>query len=325
MIDMNVLINQLIELFIIICIGYLMFRINILNETVNRHINALIVNVTMPCMILCAVLNIDSSARPSASTVSALFAVSIGYFIVMPVLAFILVKIMRKTMRIKENRQGAYMFMLIFSNVGFMGIPLLRAAFGAQAEIAVFFAAVLNIFFNLSVFTYGVLLIGYGDEKKTSIHLKSLLSPGILSALLGLLVYITNFHFPPALEAVNHTVETVGDLTPPLAMLLVGSTLASMPFGDVFNEWRVYVFSVIKQILLPILLYPLYRLLISDDLLFNVMFIEFLMPVANIALILCTQYNLDKKFASKVIFITTILSLVTIPLVLYLCRQIYGV
>ncbi|MCR5737241.1 MAG: AEC family transporter [Eubacterium sp.] len=324
MIHMNVLVSQLIELFIILCLGYFMCKRNILNEDVNKHINALIVNITMPCMILNAVLSIDSSARPEASTLGLLFAVSIGFFLIMPVISFLLVKGMLKAFHIVKARQGAYMFMMIFSNVGFMGIPILRAATGDQAPVAVFYAAIFNIFFNIAVFTYGVIMIGYGDSANTKFQFKKLLSPGILSALFALLIYLTQFHFPPALESVDHAIGTVGELTPALAMMLVGSTLATMKIRDVFNEWRIYIFAVLKQILLPILLYPLYQLLIPDKLLLNVMFIEFLMPVANVALILCTQYNLDKKFASKVIFITTLMSLVTIPVVFYLCNLIYS-
>jgi predicted permease len=323
MINMHVLVSQLIELFIIICLGYLMFKINILNEEVNKNLNALIVKVTMPCMILNAVLSMDSASRPDTSTVESLFLVSIGFFIVMPLLAIVLVKIMLKTLHIVKARQGAYMFMMIFSNVGFMGIPILRAATGDQAPVAVFFAAVFNIFFNISVFTYGVAMICYGDSTNTKFEFKKLLSPGILSSVLALVLYAADFHFPSQLESVGHAIGTVGELTPALAMILVGSTLASMKLREVFNEWRIYIFAILKQFVLPIALYPLYRLLIQDDLLLNVMFIEFLMPVANIALILSTQYNLDKKFASKVIFITTSMSLLTIPLVIYLCNIIY--
>jgi hypothetical protein len=213
------------------------------------------------------------------------------------------------------------MFMLIFSNVGFMGMPILQAACGKDGSTAVFYAAVLNIFFNLAVFTYGVIIIGYGDTVKTTLKLKSLLSPGILSSIISIIIYAFNIHFPSMIES---TIATLGDLTPSLAMILVGSTLASMKLKEVFNEWRIYVFSIIKQFVLPILLYPLFRICISDDLLFNVMFIEFLMPIANIALMLANEYELDYKFVSKAIFMSTLMSLISIPLVMYLCGIIYG-
>lgn len=319
MIDMTVLVNQLIQLFLIICIGYFVFKIGILNETVNKQINSLVINVTMPLMIISSVLSMTD--RPETSTIISLFVVSIGFFIIMPVLSFIIVKIMLKTIHIVKARQGVYMFMLIFSNVGFMGMPILQAACGENGATAVFYAAVLNIFFNLSVFTYGVIIIGYGDTIETTLKLKDLISPGILCSVIAIIIYALNIHFPSTIES---AIDTIGDLTSPLAMILVGSTLASMKLKEVFNEWRVYVFTIIKQFVLPILLYPVFRFCIEDDLLFNVMFIEFLMPIANIALMLATQYNLDNKFVSKTIFISTLMSLVSIPVVMYLCGMIYG-
>lgn len=318
MIDITVLVNQLIQLFLIICIGYFVFKIDILNETVNKHINSLVINVTMPLMIISSVLAMND--RPASSIIAILFAVSIGFFIIMPILAFIIVKIMLKTMHIVKSRQGAYMFMMIFSNVAFMGMPILNAACGEDGPTAVFYAAVLNIFFNLSVFTYGVIIIGYGDTVKTTLKFKDLLSPGILSSIIAIIIYALNIHFPSTIENV---IGTVGSLTSPLAMILVGSTLASMKLREVFNEWRIYIFSAIKQFVLPILLYPVFRLCISDDLLFNVMFIEFLMPIANIALMLATEHGLDYKFVSKTIFISTLMSLISIPLIIYLCGIIY--
>ena len=319
MLDMTVLVNQLIQLFLIICLGYLVYKIGILNDNVNKHINSLVINVTMPFMIVSSVLSM--SEHPPASTVVSLFVVSIAFYIIMPVLAFIIVKIMLKTMHIVKARQGAYMFMLIFSNVGFMGMPILQAACGENGDTAVFYAAVLNIFFNLGVFTYGVIMIGYGDTISTTLKLKDLLSPGISCSVIAIIIYALDLHFPSTIENV---IDTIGDLTSPLAMLLVGSTLASMKLMEVFDEWRVYVFAIIKQFILPILLYPVFKLCISDNLLFNVMFIEFLMPIANIALMLATEHNLDYKFVSKVIFISTVMSLITIPLVMYLCGIIYA-
>lgn len=319
MIDMSVLVNQLIQLFLIICIGYLVFKIGILNETVNKHINSLVINVTMPFMIVSSVLSMTD--RPDTSTVFSLFGVSIGFYLIMPVIAFVIVKIMFKTIHIVKSRQGLYMLMLIFSNVGFMGMPILQAACGEDGATAVFYAAVLNIFFNLAVFTYGVVMLSYGDTVKTTFQLKDLLSPGILCSVIAIIIYAADIHFPATVESV---IDTVGDLTSPLAMILVGSTLASMKLKDVFNEWRIYVFCFIRQFVLPILLYPIFRFCISDDLLFHVMFIEFLMPIANITLMLATEHELDSKFVSKSIFISTVMSLVSIPLVLYLCGIIYG-
>lgn len=318
MIDMSVLVNQLIQLFLIICTGYFIYKINILNDTVNKHLNSFIINVTMPLMIISSVWSM--STKPEGSTVANLFVVGLGFFIVMPFIAFIIVKLMRKTIKIKDSHQGPYMFMYIFSNLAFMGIPILQAAFGENGDVAVFYASVFVIFFNLSVFSYGVIIIGYGNKVKGSINLKKLISPGIISSILALLFYLFDITVPTVLE---NTIKTLGGITSPLAMILIGATLASMNFKELFNDWKLYVFVAIKQIILPIIIYPVFRLLISDDLLLNVIFIEFLMPVANVGLMIAAEQNLDTKLISKTVFISTLLSLISIPVVFSLCNYIY--
>lgn len=318
MINMTVLINQLIQLFIIICLGFAAYKVHIFNDKSTKALNRFILDITLPLMMIDSVLSMKQ--RPAASEVVSLFSATFIFYLVMPALAFIIVKIMVKTIKIRPSRQGAYMFMLIFSNVGFMGMPILQAACGDQGDTAVFYAAVMNIFFNLGAFTYGVIMIGYGDNTKNRFQLKSLLSPGIIGAVLAIVIYLFQIPFPATIESV---IGTVGELTSPLAMILVGATLASIRFAEVFNEWRIYVFAIIKQFILPILLYPVFRLFLGDSLLFNVLFIEFLMPIANTALMLSGEYGGDTKFISKAIFISTALSLITMPLTIYLCGIIY--
>lgn len=319
MINMTVLVNQLIQLFLIICTGYFIYKINILNDTVNKHLNSFIINVTMPLMIISSVWSME--AKPEGSTVAVLFAVGLGFFIIMPFIAFLIVKLMKITIKIDSSHQGPYMFMYIFSNLAFMGIPILQAAFGENGNIAVFYASVLTIFFNLSVFSYGVIVIGYGNKVKATLSLKKFISPGIISSVLALIFYLFDIRVPEVLE---NTAKTLGGVTSPLAMILIGATLASMNFKELFNDWKVYIFVFIKQVLLPILFYPVFRFFILDNLLFNVIFIEFLMPVANVGLMIATEQNLDTKLVSKTVFISTVISLITIPIVFSLCGIIYG-
>jgi hypothetical protein len=258
--------------------------------------------------------------RPNPGEVISLFGASIGFYMLMPIVAYVVVKILKRTIHIVNSRQGAYMFMMVFSNVGFMGFPILQAACGEQGNTAVFYAAVLNIFFNLAAFTYGILMIGYNESKKTTLKLRALLSPGIVSSVLAIVIYGFNIHFPVIVENV---IGSIGDLTSPIAMLMVGATLASISLREVFGEWKIYVFSLVKQFVIPVILYPVFRAILGQGLLFNVMFIELLMPVANTALMLSDEYGADTKFVSKTIFISTAMSLATMPFAIYLCNIIY--
>ncbi len=314
MINMTVLCSQLVTLFMIIAVGYFAYKTNILNQEVNKHLNTFVLQITMPMMIINAVSKMVS--RPSKGQIIALFIFSALFYILMPVISFIIVKIMVKTMGVHKNRQGIYMFMMIFGNIGFMGFPIIEAAFGDNSTIALFYAAILNVFFNIAIFTYGIIMIGYGSESKVKISFKKLLTPGMFSSFIAIIMYGLNLHLP---GPVGDIVETLGNLTPALSMILVGSTLATMKISEVFNYWRIYIFVLIRQVILPIILYPVFKLVIKDDLLFYVFFIEFLMPVANSTLIFATQYKLDSKFASKSIFISTLFSLITIPGILFIC------
>ena len=126
-----------------------------------------------------------------------------------------------------------------------------------------------------------------------------------------LFAFHCNFPIP-----ITNAISILGNLTSPLAMMLIGSTLASMKIGEIFKDKRVYLFTFVKLIIIPLICYPLFQLFIKDTLVRNVFFIESLMPVANTALIFATEYDLDKKLTSRTIFLTTLLS--TIPAFLYL-------
>ncbi len=322
--DMSVLISQLVQLFLIMGVGYIAYKVKILNQTVNKHLSTFVLEISMPIMIIDAVLSLNNSIRPGTSTIVTLFVASILFYVVMPIIAFIVVKILAKTINIKKYRQGLYMIMMVFGNVGFMGFPILKAACGENGDLAIFYAAILNIFFNIAFFTYGILTVGYGTEAKVKISLKKFISPGMISSFIGIALYAFGIHYPAEghgnmfTEIIEGLFGTVGNLTPPLAMLLVGATLASVAVKEIFSEWRIYIFIFIRQIVLPLLLFPIFKIFIKDSLLSTVLFIEFLMPIANSVLIVANEYDLDSKFASKAIFISTLASIVAIPLILWL-------
>ena len=248
MIDFSVLISQLIELFCIMAVGYGAYKAKILNDTVNKHMSSFVIQITMPIMIIDAVLKLDNSQKPGTGTIITLFVASALFYIVMPIVAFIVVKFLSVTINIKKYRQGLYMFMLVFANVGFMGFPILKAACGENGDLAVFYAAILNVFFNLCSFTYGIVMISYGTEANAKISLKKFLTPGMFSSFIAIALYALGVHYPAegSSNVVGNVLQgifgTVGNLTPPLAMILVGSTLATIKLREVFNYWRLYVF-----------------------------------------------------------------------------------
>lgn len=304
--DMMVIINQMIQLFLVIALGYLLNKIGIFDQVLNKKLTTLLLSVTTPAMILNSVLSNTNTA--SFQEVGMVFIVVIAVFTILPIVSYILVKVMR----MPEEQQGLYMFMTVFSNIGFMGFPVLQAIFG---DASVFYTAIFNMGFNLLVFTLGVVMINKGSEKQVQLHGKDVLTPGVIASLMALAIYFLKLRFP---VVIVNTCSMIGSITTPIAMLLIGSTLANMPIKEVFNDVRIYPYTFIKQIILPIIAYPIVAFFIKDTYLLGITFIVIAMPVANSAVLFATEYEGDVKLAAKTVFITTLVSVVTIPTLVYL-------
>ncbi|MFV0395102.1 MAG: AEC family transporter, partial [Coprobacillaceae bacterium] len=291
--DIMVIINQMIQLFLVIALGYVLNRMGIFDQTLNKKLTTLLLSVTTPAMVLSSVMSNNNDA--SLSEVGLVFLVVIIVFTVLPILSYVLVKIMR----IPKKQQGLYMFMTVFSNIGFMGFPVLQAIFGDES---VFYAAIFNMGFNLLVFTLGVVMMNHGNEKRINLSIKNVLTPGVIASLIALLIYFTKLQFP---VVISNTVSMIGNITTPIAMLLIGSTLANMPIKEVFNDFRIYPYTFIKQIIIPIIAFPILSFFIKDTYLLGITFIVVSMPVANSAVLFATEYGGDIKLAAKTVFLTT--------------------
>ena len=304
--DIQVILMQMVQLFLVIGLGYFLFKVKILDVELNKRLTTLLLAVTTPALIISSVLS--TTEYLPFTDILFVFLVGILVYIVLPILGWILVKIMR----IPLPQQGLYIFMTVFSNIGFMGFPVMKAIFGNDA---VFYTALFNMLFNLLVFSVGTGIMGYGTGRKMNFNPKDLLSPGVIASLVALVIYMAKIQFP---NVISSTITMIGDITTPIAMLIIGSTLANIPLKEVFSELRIYPYTFIKQVIIPALAYPVLRLFIQDPLILGVTLIMISMPVANSAVLFATEYDGDVSLAAKAVFMTTLLSIVTIPLIVSL-------
>lgn len=308
--EISVILSQMIQLFLILALGYFLFKIDLFNKDMNRRITRLLLDVTLPATILNSVLS--QTQRPSGNSVWMAFLIAGVMYLALPVISYLLVKLLR----LPKDDQGMYMFMSTYGNVGFMGFPVIQAVFGAES---VFYTAIFNVIFNISCFSLGIVMIHYGDRRNTekvTFSWHALVSPSTISSLAAVLIYVLDIHFP---EILCSTVNTIGNVTTPLAMMLIGSTLATMNPREIFSDWHVYPFAVIRQFLLPLLLWPLLSKLVTDSWLLGITFVLFIMPSANTCVLFATKYHRNEQLAAKTVFITTFLSMLTVPLLLFLC------
>lgn len=305
--DIQLLIQLMIKFFILMSVGYLLYRIKIMDSDFNKKLTNFVLKVSMPCMVLSSVFS--SSEDRDLGKVLLVFLVAIIMYALLPVIGMIIAKIIG----CKVENRGIYVFMTIFTNTGFMGFPVIESIIGSEA---LFYAAIFNLIFNVMLFTVGVKAINYPEKsgQKTDI-VKILLHPGVMSAIIAIVIYFTNIELPPV---VTGSISEIGNLTPTLAMLLMGASLAKVPLKNVFNEARIYAFILVKQIALPLLSWVVIKNFISDPIIQLVTITMISLPIANSVVMFTIEYDKNEELAAKNVFLSTVASIVLLPLVLYL-------
>ena len=305
--EMSVLINQLIQLFLQMGLGYFLYKVKIMDSDFNKKLTNFVLKVTLPCMIISSVFDVSDDRDFAKVGVS--FAAAIAMYLVLPVIGMLIAKVIRSD----KDDAGIYTFMTIYSNASFMGFPVIESVLGSEA---LFYASIFCMIFNITCFSIGVKAINYPGKTDKKMSVKEVLSnPGVFSALIALLLYFINPTFP---SVITGPVSSVGRLTSALAMILMGSSLAKIPLGKVFNEVRVYIFIIIKQVIIPIILWPLISFLIKDRMVLGVTLIMLTMPIANMVVMFTIEYDRNEELAAKNVFLSTVGSIVLLPLVLHL-------
>ena len=295
---MLIVFNQMISLFLLMLTGYLANRFGVIDKTFESKVSRFIVNISLPATILNAVTGSD---MPHDQEMLPIFIAAVSIFLVAHVVCHFIQKII--------CWDPTYELMLNYSNLGFMGIPIISTLYGGEYVLHV---SIFMMTFNLSLFSYGVYLLSRDDAKNRHFSVKKLLSPGILSAFLAIGIYLLDIRLP------QHAVSlfsTIGVTTTPLAMIVIGSTLAGVKFSTVFTDKELYLFSFLKLLVLPMITFFVLRFFIKDRTLLEISTILSGCPIAGNVSMLCMEYNRDVTLVSKGICISTLLSMISIPIV----------
>lgn len=301
--DITVIVRSMIELCIIMFLGYFLFKIKLLDDNFVKRMTRLILDIALPAQILASVFEL-TQRQSIYDVISALAVFAALLFAVLPLLGFVIAKIIRA----KKNHVGLYTFMTIYSNCGFMGFPVISALCGPTG---LFYAAMYNLVFNLSIFTLGKWMMTKDFAPEEKFNLKDLLSPGVIVAALAIIIYFADIKLPVVF---TDTISLIGSMTSPAAMLVIGCTLAQMDVKSIFTDVKIYPWTLLSRLVLPVCLWFPMSLAIKNTFILQITYILVSMPVANSAALFATRYGGDTDLAAKTIFITTILSLITVPL-----------
>lgn len=300
--DIMVVFQTMLKLFLLLVLGFVLFKCHIFDEYTNKKISALIVNVASPMLIISSIAGVEGSNK-------SIVFLMIGAGILMYIGFIILGKIINRLFPFPKKDWPVYECMVVFANTRFMGYPVLLDVFGQEA---VFYASLIHMAFNFFVYTYAIMCLTKGDDSEFKLNFKQLLTPGIILIFVGIFIYLFDIQLPSVLM---DTINSVGSLTAPLSMMMIGSSLAVYPIKDSFTDWRSYVFAFVRLMIVPFVTMIMCRLLHIDAYYANITIITNAMPVGSMVLMLATQYNANVKIVTRNIVVSTLLSVITIPIV----------
>ena len=300
--DIMVVFQTMLKLFLLLVLGFVLFKCHIFDEYTNKKISALIVNVASPMLIISSIAGVEGNNK-------SIVFLMIGAGILMYIGFIILGKIINRIFPFPKKDWPVYECMVVFANTGFMGYPVLLDVFGQEA---VFYASLIHMAFNFFVYTYAIMCLTKGDDNEFKLNFKQLLTPGIVLIFIGILIYLFDIQLPSVLM---DTINSVGSLTAPLSMMMIGSSLAVYPIKDSFTDCRSYVFAFVRLIIVPFVTMIVCRLLHINPYYANITIITNAMPVGSMVLMLATQYNANVKIVTRNIVVSTLLSVITIPIV----------
>ena len=286
------IIFQMITLFIMMFAGYLAARAGLISPSFRRGLSSLVLSTAFPCCIVSSVL--QSGGAPGDMVVA--LGVSVAFFALLIALAAVLVCIVPTP----KPERSLDQLMLVFTNLAFMGIPIIQAFYGAQG------VAMLSMFllvFNFLVFTYGVMLVSGNG----SINLRQLVNPGVVSALIALLFGLTGWRLPSPVES---ALSSIGSINTPMAMMVIGSSLAHSDIRAAFSN-RV---SLLRLIVMPLVFIGLALVVPINRMLAGICVIVAAMPIAGNCSMLSDIYTPEDMTASHATIVSTLLSGVTLPL-----------
>ncbi len=295
-----VVVNQMTVLFLLMVTGYIAVKFKLADGEFQSRLSGFIVNVTQPLVMIASVSS--GEVRGDAGSILTVLAVGLIMYMVLPLVGMGI----NKVIGTPPEERNTYLFMTIFSNVGFMGYPVVQSIFGSGA---IFYVSIIVMIFNFMSYTVGVSLMS-GD--RIQFNPKVLINPGMVAAITAIMIFLLKI---PVHPVIGQFTGMLGNTTSPLAMVVIGMALSKIPLAKIFSEGRMISFTLIKQIIVPVLAWLILRNIIADSYILGILIVVIAMPVAATSVIFATQYKKDMDLATRGVFISTALSMFTIPLI----------
>ena len=295
-----VLLQQMGILFVYMMIGYVACKKEYFDQEFGKKLSWLVVNVANPMLAISAVVNNEEQIAKKDFYVTVLLAICFYAFFL------ILAQILPRLIGVQKSDIGVYKMMTTFNNIGFMGFPVIAAAYGNGALI---YAVPFSIMFNILCYTWGIQTLCGGGEKG---NWKRIINIGTISGIISIVLFFMQIPVPKMICSLS---AGLSNLTGPLSMLVIGISIAAMELKDLFTDVKLLKFALIKLLAVPVAAMLLVCQVIDNRLICEVFLVMMATPAASMCAMLSQQYGGDYELEAKGVALTTILSVVTMPIV----------
>ena len=302
--DLSALLTKMVIFVVLMVIGYIGARTKLLNGEFTKAASKLTLNVFMSATIINSVIaNPPQLSGGELAEVMLACCVSIG-------LGYLLSALMVRLLPFNRERKPLMELLISVTNTMFIGVPVAEPLFGSQA---VFYIAMSCIPFNIFLYTYGVWRMNQSGER-VKLHLKDMVSVPLVATLAALCIFLLNIPMP---GVVKELCSALSAATMPMSMLVIGSSLGRVSLLDAFREKNLYFVSLVRLVVVPLLTLPVLKLITADPALLGAMVIIAGCPSGIVVTVLAIQYGRDAEYSSKGILLDTVLSMVTLPALVY--------
>lgn len=297
---------QIIKMFLLMMVGVICSKCGLIDSQGNRTLSNILLMLINPLLLVNAFLQEFDSGIMTALLITALVC-ALTHVIAIPLAHF--------AIREKDNPDySVERFSAVYSNCGFIGIPLVNSLFGSKGIMLV---SVYLMVFNVITWTHGLILIT-GDTSLKQIK-KGLLSPVVIGALTGLCIFL--FHIPvhPILK---DTIAYISDMNTPMAMIIAGVSLAGTDILKALKSRGIYLVIALKLLVIPVILTLVLSLLPGEPYIYMTALVLAACPTAASCTMFAIRFNKNHLYASEIFALTTVASMVTIPLIVLLGEQL---
>lgn len=302
---------------ILVSIGIYLHKKCIVDGITSKKLSAIVVDICNPAMIMASIL----SGNLTATHKDLLTAVILGaaFYTTLVLLGLVIPRLLRA----EPDKRKFYNLMTVYTNTGFLGIPVARAILPANA---ILYVIVINIFYTLLFYTHGLTILGNGSSEKAPSRsawdrIKSMLNPGTIMSILALVVFWFNISLPPILA---NTIEYIGNSTVFLSMTLLGVSIARSNLAESLKDLRIWAYILLRMAAVPVAIFFLMRTLHFDAVSTLAICLMACVPVGNLPMIQAERIGEDTKILSSAIAVSTVVSIGTITIFMSLFSSAAG-